>query len=115
MSACQIDLGERTLHRCEPSVDANASLDSLTTRFAVEARQAIRKHLQELFQQEDEQQPTEPDPPPLEASHQPIALPTSLSAEEQEILFVHQAARHDWYASSRRATTRGARARSPSL
>ena len=33
-------------------VDANASVDSLATRFAVEARQALQKHLEELFQEE---------------------------------------------------------------
>src|SRR6266568_3005083 len=48
-------------------VDANASLDSLTTRFAVEAREAIHQHLQELFQEEDEQQPTAPDLAPIQA------------------------------------------------
>src|SRR5205823_5643447 len=37
-------------------VDANASVDSLTTRFAVEAREALQRHLEELFQEENEQQ-----------------------------------------------------------
>src|SRR6266705_6464680 len=48
-------------------VDANASVDSLTTRFAVEAREAFQKHLQQLFQEEDEQQPTAPDLAPIQA------------------------------------------------
>src|SRR5437870_3106360 len=67
-------------------VDANASLDSLTTRFAFEAREAFHKHLQELFQEEDEQQTTEPDLSPLETDHHPMSLPTSLSEEEQATL-----------------------------
>ena len=79
-------------------VDANASLDSLTTRFAVEAREAIQKHLQELFQEEDAQQTTDPNSSPIEASPQPTALPNSLSAQEQATLGAQQAARHDWYA-----------------
>src|SRR5260221_1405181 len=79
-------------------VDANASLDSLTTRFAFEAREAIQKHLQELFQEEDEQQPTAPDLSPIETDHHPMPLPTSLSEEEQETLLAQQETRHDWYA-----------------
>jgi transposase len=79
-------------------VDANASLDSLTTRFAVEAREAIQKHLRELFQSENEQQTAEPDSPATQSSPPPIALPTSLSEEEQETLSTQQITRHDWYA-----------------
>ncbi len=79
-------------------VDANASLDSLTTRFAVEAREAIHNHLQELFQQEDEQQTIAPDLASLEADQQPLALPTSFAEEEQETLLAQQETRHDWYA-----------------
>jgi len=79
-------------------VDANASLDSLTTRFAFEAREALQKHLQELFQEEDEQQTTEPDLSPIETDHHPMPLPTSLSEEEQETLLTQQETRHDWYA-----------------
>src|SRR5260221_14099152 len=71
-------------------VDANASLDSLTTRFAFEAREAIQKHLQELFQEEDEQQPTAPGLAPIAAEQQPVALPTSLSEEEQATLLTQQ-------------------------
>src|SRR5436305_2721568 len=43
-------------------VQANASVDSLTTRFAVEAREALQRHLEELFQEENEQQIPVPDP-----------------------------------------------------
>ena len=79
-------------------VDANASLDSLTTRFAFEAREALHQHLQELFQQEDDPQTTEAGLSPIEADQHPIALPTALSEEEQEALLTQQATRHDWYA-----------------
>lgn len=79
-------------------VDANASVDSLTTRFAVEARQAFQKHLEELFQGEDDQQPSEPDPSPLEADQEPQTLPVPLAEEEREMLMAQQAFHHDWYA-----------------
>lgn len=78
-------------------VDANASLDSLATHFAVEAREAIQKHLRELFQ-EDEQQTTVSDLSPIEANRQPMTLPTPPAEEEQETSFAQQAARYDWYA-----------------
>src|SRR6266567_3387053 len=79
-------------------VDANASVDSLTTRFAVEAREAFQKHLQQLFQEEVDQSLPEPDPPAPEAAAQPTPLPNALPEEERETLFEQQAARHDWYA-----------------
>ncbi len=79
-------------------VDANASVDSLTTRFAVEAREAFQKHLQELFQEEVDQHTPEPDPSPLEAAPQPLPLPNTQPEEERETLLAQQASRHDWYA-----------------
>lgn len=78
-------------------VDANASVDSLTTRFAVEAREAFQKHLQELFQDEVEQRLCKPDLP-LETAPQPTPLPTSLPEAERETLRLEQEGRHDWYA-----------------
>ncbi len=87
-------------------VNANADLDSLTPRFAVEAREAIHKHLQELFQQEDEQQPASTDhaetpegeavAPAIMACPEPRSLPVTLSEAEQEELAQVHAARHDW-------------------
>src|SRR5260370_10495200 len=62
-------------------VDANASVDSLTTRFAVEAREAFQKHLQQLFQEEVDQSIPEPDPAAPEAAPQPTPLPTPLPEE----------------------------------
>lgn len=44
------------------NVDANASVDSLTTRFAVEAREALHTHVGELFQEENDQQTSVSDP-----------------------------------------------------
>jgi IS5 family transposase len=79
-------------------VDANASVDSLATRFAVEARQALQKHLEELFQEESAQQVPVPDPSVLDADPQPTTLPIAFSEEEQETFLAHQASRHDWYA-----------------
>jgi hypothetical protein len=80
-------------------VDANASLEKLTTRFAVEAREAIHQHLQELFQEEEVQPSTAPEFAPSAAEQHPVALPTALSEEEQETLLAQQETRHDWYAT----------------
>jgi IS5 family transposase len=88
----------KELYIAATKVDANASVDSLTTRFAVEAREALQKHLQELFQEQDDQHPPEPDPPALEAAPQPTPLLNTLSEEEQEMLSSQQTSRHDWYA-----------------
>jgi methionyl-tRNA formyltransferase len=73
MSAGEIDLGKE-LYVDATKVDANASVDSLTTRFAVEAREALQKHLEELFQEEEDQQTPEPAPPPLEADQEPTGV-----------------------------------------
>src|SRR6266571_4818621 len=96
-------------------VNANADLDSLTPRFAVEARAAIQVHLAALFTEEDSQ----PDPqsaaaeeasaPTPEAAAteavtytEPIVLPTALSEAEHEELASEHAARHDWIAEEGR-------------
>jgi hypothetical protein len=82
-------------------VKANASLDSLKPRFAVEA------HLANLFEIETNEVYEEHDQqiPQAEASSQsveqeevrvPMQLPTSLSQEEREALSQQNAARHDW-------------------
>jgi hypothetical protein len=93
-------------------VNANADLDSLTPRFAVEAREAIGEHLAALFP---------PEPPPLEqleasssqtllpelqpedhACLEPKPLPVVLSEEQHEELAGENAARHDWIAQEGR-------------
>ena len=95
-------------------VQANASLDSLTPRFAVAARAAIRAHLAALFPEEDAQQerqevaggaPGAPAPrasaeaaPPPELTPLPAGLPESLREE----LAAANAARHDWIAQGGR-------------
>jgi transposase len=89
-------------------VKANADLDSLTPRFAVEAREAIQQHLTTLFAQETlQQESTEgtsreaPAPEPLPESTVcplPTPLPVVLSDAQREELSVDNAARHDWIA-----------------
>jgi Transposase DDE domain len=95
-------------------VNANADLDSLTPRFAVEARAAIQAHLAALFAHEDvgqEQQTTsadETDAPQIEATapvaigSAPLPLPVVLPEVEQEELASENAARHDWIAEEGR-------------
>src|SRR2546427_1591024 len=95
-------------------VNANADLDSLTPRFAVEAREAIQTHLAALFSDEDSQ----PEPqtaateiatvlpeatsPEVVTCTVPIPLPVVFSEGEQEELASEHAARHDWIAEEGR-------------
>ena len=93
-------------------VNANADLDSLTPRFAVEAREAIQEHLAVLFGSEPvPQENTEessgeaplPQPLPEDAScPRPAPLPTVLSETLREELAADNAARHDWIAEEGR-------------
>jgi len=95
-------------------VNANADLDSLTPRFAVEAREAMQAHLAALFAREDaeiEQQeagvvgadtPETDVPTPVAISPAPLPVPVVLSAAEQEELDTQNAARHDWIAQEGR-------------
>ncbi len=97
-------------------VEANASLDSLQPRFAVEA------HLTNLFPEETEPpaQETEQNWSQEAASNAPseqkemgvpVALPISLSQQEHEALAQSNEERHDWIeqlgAQDRSATSRG--------
>ena len=95
-------------------VNANADLDSLTPRFAVEARAAIQSHLAALFAEEESQ----PEPQPAVAEViatspestvtkemmgvMPTPLPLSLSQAGQEELAQDNVARHDWIAEEGR-------------
>src|SRR5713226_5787082 len=85
-------------------VNANADLDSLAPRFAVEAREAIREHLATLFAPEPvKSQSTEEhsgDAPLPE--QQPALLPSANSEAELEELAADTAARHDWIAEEGR-------------
>jgi len=93
-------------------VHANADLDSLTPRFAIEAREAIQEHLTALFAQE----PTPLEKPEASSSEaslpeslpegsicaEPTPLPVALTEEQHEELAVENAARHDWIAQEGR-------------
>ena len=91
-------------------VNANADLDSLTPRFAVEARAAMQAYLAALFSPEDaqpEQQaaseergdtPQADATAPVAIGPAPLPLPVALSEAEHEELAAMTAARHDWIA-----------------
>ena len=93
-------------------VHANADLDSLAPRFAVEAREAIQEHLTALFAPEPAQPENaeqsigdEPLPKPLPAdtsSLLPITLPTAIPEVQDEELAEDNATRHDWIAEGGR-------------
>jgi transposase len=93
-------------------VNANADLDSLTPRFAVEAREAIQEHLAALFAPElgkaEDTQENRSDAPlpeqlPQDASCAlPTPLPVPLSEAGREELAAENAARHDWIAQGGR-------------
>jgi len=83
-------------------VNANASLESVKPRFAVEA------HVTNLFAaatedpgEEAEPVPTQDEPAPSEPSQQqemisPVELPTTISQELREALHQQNEERHDW-------------------
>jgi transposase len=82
-------------------VNANADLDSLAPRFAVEARESIREHLDALFAPDQAslrtpREPTMDFPLADTSSPRPSPLPTTISQELREELTVDTAARHDW-------------------
>jgi transposase len=88
-------------------VNANADLDSLTPRFAVEARESMQAHLAALFSGGETQQEmvggTAPVPTPEDTSEGPTSsvptpLPIALSEPEREELTAENVARHDWIA-----------------
>jgi hypothetical protein len=105
----------RELYIDSTQVNANADLDSLTPRFAVEARAAIKTHLAALFAEEESQQehltaaPGEATAPVPEATStetvtciELISLPMTLSEAEHEELASENARRHDWIAQEGR-------------
>lgn len=80
-------------------MEANASLDSLTPRFAVEA------HLANVFveeaaalteQQTAQEQATASEPDEQAEGDVPMPLPVALSQEDREALRQHNAERYDW-------------------
>ncbi len=112
MSAGEASVGQGVVLRLERRVNANADLDSLTPRFAVEAREAIREHLATLFAPElAKSESTEesssdgplPEQSPVETScPSPVLLPTAIHEAELEDLAADNAARHDWIAEEGR-------------
>jgi len=89
-------------------VHANADLDSLAPRFAIEAREAIQEHLTALFASEPAQPETVeessgnaslPEPLPADTSALvPTTLPTAIPEAQYEELAEDNATRHDWIA-----------------
>jgi hypothetical protein len=79
-------------------VDANASLDSLATRFGVEARHALHNHLQELFQ--EEQHLPEVCPSVSDIIQQPRRGSPGYAEEvtRRPASGAPPESRHDWYA-----------------
>ncbi len=79
-------------------VNANADLDSLAPRVAVEAREATQKHLNALFAAEAAPLEAGCDEVP-QAAPSPVSstpLPVVLSEARHEELAAENAARHDW-------------------
>lgn len=99
----------RELYFDATHVLADAAMDSLAPRFAVEARAAIHAHLDTLFAEETT--PPEPqampDPAQTDAARSPALapptpLPVVLRAADREQLTEANAARHDWIAEAGR-------------
>ena len=112
MSTSQARLGEGVVLRFGRRVNANADLDSLAPRFAVEAREALQEHLAALFDSESaqpensEEQPVNALPPERQLEEtclsQPVSLPTRISEARREELAEENTARHDWIAEEGR-------------
>jgi transposase len=98
-------------------VNANADLDSLVPRFAMEAREALQEHLAALFASaaatpEDAEKSTPSEDAEQNAGNtlpaqqrqedagfpQPCSLPTAISEVRREELAQENATRHDWIA-----------------
>jgi transposase len=105
----------RELYFDATHVLANAGLDSLAPRFAVEARAAVHAHLDALFPEEITQAeppsaqdvvrdraPTQTAGPPTSSPALPTPLPVVLSEPTREALDEANAVRHDWYAKGGR-------------
>lgn len=97
----------RELYFDGTQVKANADLDSLTPRFAVEAREAFQEHLAALFPEADSQQEAAErvtdSPPPVDTTCSvPIPLPIVLPEAQREELEAENTSRHDWIAQEGR-------------
>ena len=89
----------RELYVDATQVNANADLDSLVPRFAVEAREA---HLAALFAEHQDEAPPEPPDPAGQSDATSTLLPVSLPDALREELAQENAARHDWIAEEGR-------------
>jgi len=102
----------RELYFDSTQVNANADLDSLAPRFAVEAREALQEHLAALFEPEavqpenSEEQNANvlPSERQLEETRvdEPVSLPTRIAEARREELAEENTARHDWIAQEGR-------------
>ena len=100
----------RELYFDATQVQADAALDSLTARFAVEARAALQAHLAALFSEETDlpvpgvtaDQESSGVLPTHVAPALPPPLPVELSDSQREDLAATNAARHDWIAEEGR-------------
>src|SRR6266566_5582650 len=86
----------KELYLDSTQVNANADMDSLVTRFAVEAREAIQTHLAALFAEANPQQkPQEAAGEEALASPEPTPLPVVLSELEREELEAELSTKHN--------------------
>jgi hypothetical protein len=100
----------RELYVDATQVQADAALDSLTARFAVEARAPLQAHLAGLFPEEMSLQVAQATPdqeyvgatPSLAPPTPPDPLPVVLGDLQREDLETTNAARHDWTAEGGR-------------
>ncbi len=105
-------------------VNANADLDSLTPRFALQARAALQAHLAALFAEESHEEVDQEPPGSAQDTAQtplaveaaagiqpplPTSLPVVLSAPLCEALTQGNATRHDWIAADGRPQREGIR------
>jgi hypothetical protein len=110
----------RELYIDSTQVNANGDLDSLTPRFAAEAREAIQTHLAALFSAEESQQEQHKAATEIVAASPegistegmtctvPPPLPAALSEAERVELAAQNAGWHDWIAEQGRREPRSA-------
>src|SRR5215472_12329108 len=97
-------------------VNANAAMDSLVTRFAYDAREAIQAHLAALFAEiSSESEPEVAASEEAVAASEPTPLSVVLSESTREELDAERSTCHDWERRGRAATTRSPWPLSPSL
>ncbi len=80
-------------------VQANASMESVKPRFAVEAHLAnlfAAEPAEEAQQLATQGEPASSEPSPQEVMAAPVELPTALSAEQRAVLTQQNEERHDW-------------------